>query len=210
MSDDAHEGDRAMSLPQWAREVMGWRSASAAYKARDEGRLVFADAEKKRVWAQASLAKYEAGKNPAYPKRGGVGKAESVGAGPRACPSAGQPQGGAPTDETAAQGALDFGAGYDYQGAKAKREHFAAERERMSYLREAGELVALADVRAAWAQAGAVLRARLETLAALLPPELVGKDEAQQRATIAEHVHDALGAAHAAIARLGLQQEAAA
>ena len=223
-----HAGDTAMTLPQWAREVMGWKSASAAYKARDDGRLVFADDARKTVWAQASLARYEATADPTYHARTAARRGAETFPRPRDSRGRGQGEGVPPhpnppplsvrgahgggegtdgaradgdSDTAGAQGALDFGA-YDFQGAKAKREHFAAERERLQYLREAGELVRLADVIAAWAEAGAVLRARLESLPAILPAELAGKDEAQQRAIIHEHIHAALNAATAAVEKL--------
>ena len=81
---------------------------------------------------------------------------------------------------------------YSYQDAKAKREHWAAEREHAAWRKEAGELVERTEVVAAFADAGATLRGKLEAWAAVLPPQLVGRDEAAIRATIADQVEQLL------------------
>jgi hypothetical protein len=81
---------------------------------------------------------------------------------------------------------------YSYQDAKAKREHWAAEREHAAWRKEAGELVERTEVVAAFADAGATLRGKLEAWAAVLPPQLLGRDEAAIRATIADQVEQLL------------------
>lgn len=77
---------------------------------------------------------------------------------------------------------------YSYQDAKAKREHWAAEREHAAWRKEAGELMERSEVVAAFADAGTTLRGKLEAWAAVLPPQLVGRDEASIRATVADQV----------------------
>ncbi len=86
---------------------------------------------------------------------------------------------------------------YSYQDAKAKREHWAAEREHAAWRKEAGELMERSEVVAAFADAGATLRGKLEAWASVLPPQLAGRDEAAIRATLADQVeqvlHDLVG-----------------
>ena len=185
--------ERIMPLRLWATEYMGWKSAGQAYKALKDGRLVLPEGgDGSSVLAEASRRRYEQTANPAYGKRRGA----------RQPPEPEQPS-------TPAQGALDF-EGYDFQSAKAKREHFAAKREELNYLREAGELVPVAAVRAAFSSAGAILRARLESLGALLAPQLIHLEEAQARAVINEHVEAAQRAAAQAVEKLGQNWGAAA
>lgn len=73
---------------------------------------------------------------------------------------------------------------YNFQDAKAKREFWAAEREHSLYLKEAGQLMEQGDVVAAFAQAGAELRQKLERWQTSLPPQLAGRDESAIRATL--------------------------
>lgn len=89
--------------------------------------------------------------------------------------------------------ATDPGRLYDYQDAKAKREHWAAERERAAFLKEAGDLMDKGEVIAAFAHAGATLRGKLEAWSATLPPQLEGRDEQAIRTLLAEQVEMLLG-----------------
>ena len=54
--------------------------------------------------------------------------------------------------------------------------------------KEIGEQVDRAEVVAAFADAGATLRSKLQTLAWVLPPQLVGRYEATIRAAVADQV----------------------
>ncbi|OGB68584.1 hypothetical protein C6P61_09725 [Malikia spinosa] len=81
---------------------------------------------------------------------------------------------------------------YDFQISKAKREHWAAEREQAAFRKEAGELIERAEHIAAFARAGANLRAKLEAWSAVLPPQLVGRDEAAIRSTLVEQLEQVL------------------
>ena len=222
--------DRSMPLRQWALEYMGWKSAGQAYKAYKDGRLLLdpnPPGAGVYVMAEASRLRYEQTAHPGFRRRGAA-VAPDVGANVGANNYSPAPVAGVarakdflplhgtkasfgaannhspatPQNEQGAQGVLDFGAGYDYQGAKAKREHYAAERERLNYLREAGELAPVAAVRAAFSSAGAIMRARLESLPAMLAPQLIGMDEAQARALMAEHIEAAQRAAAQAIEKL--------
>lgn len=89
-------------------------------------------------------------------------------------------------------GELSGAALYNFQSAKAKKMHWEAEREQTAFRKEAGELMERSAVVAAFADAGATLRGKLEAWAAVLPPQLAGRDEAAVRATIADQVEQLL------------------
>ena len=72
--------------------------------------------------------------------------------------------------------------------AEAKRAHWATERKHATRGKEIGEQVDRAEVVAAFADAGATLRSKLQTLAWVLPPQLVGRHEATIRAAVADQV----------------------
>lgn len=81
---------------------------------------------------------------------------------------------------------------HDYQRARAKKEHFLAERARIDYQREVGELVPIADMRQAVADVVTTFRQALEQLPYRTGPELVGKDLDIIRATLKQDIHAAL------------------
>lgn len=147
-----------------------------------DGRLVFAP-DGKRVLVAESIARFEATKDPS---RQGVVDRHAAGRAAAAPAQAEPPQDG---DEDDAGGDAPM---YDFHNAKAKREHWAAEREHAAFRKEAGELMERGDVVAAFADAGATLRGRLEAWASVLPPQLAGRDEAAIRATIADQVEQLL------------------
>jgi hypothetical protein len=178
-----------LTLPEFSQHINCKRSY--AYQLRNEGRLVM---EGKRVRVAESIAKIAATRDPS---KAGVAEHHAR---LRGAPADTGHQAGAAPAPAAAPAATEPEAvdtaepmGYDYQVAKAKREHWAAERERASYLKEAGELMDKGQVIAAFADAGATLRGKLEAWAAVLPPQLEGRDEAAMRATLAEQVEQLLG-----------------
>lgn len=81
---------------------------------------------------------------------------------------------------------------HSYQRARAKKEHFLAERARIDYLREIGELVPILDMRQAVADVVTTFRQTLEQLPYRTGPELVGKDLDAIRATLKQDIHAAL------------------
>lgn len=82
----------------------------------------------------------------------------------------------------------------DYQAARAKREHFAAEREEMRYRQEAGELLVAVEVEGEVASILTELRTRLEALPDTMGPQLAPiTDEQQVRTRLAEEIEMALG-----------------
>lgn len=175
----------------WA-QYMGWSSAGQAYAAMKAGRVVMAP-DGKHLLAAESKARYLATADPA---KAGVTARHAA---QRAAPAPNAPEQGDEIEEESADGPTATSAGsYDFQSAKAKREHYAAERERTNYLKEAGELIEAATHRAAFAAAGAALRAHLEGLPATLAPQLVGRDEGAIRAALAEQMEAALHALQAA------------
>lgn len=158
-----------------------------------DGRLVFAP-DGKHVLLAESLARFEATKDPS---RQGVADRHAAARGTRAQAGAPAPAIPATSAAPASEEGEDGGEGddegakpalYDFHNAKAKREHWAAEREHAAYRKEAGELIELATHIAALADLGATVRAKLEAWATVLPPQLVGRDEAGARAVIADQV----------------------
>lgn len=147
-----------------------------------EGRFVLAP-DGKHVLVQESIARFHATKDPS---KQGVADRHAAGRAAAAPAQAEPPQ---DADEDDAGGDAPM---YDFHNAKAKREHWAAEREHAAFRKEAGELMERGDVVAAFADAGATLRGRLEAWASVLPPQLAGRDEAAIRATIADQVEQLL------------------
>lgn len=90
--------------------------------------------------------------------------------------------------DSAASDAVAGFRGYDYQASKAKREHWAAEREHALWRKEAGELMERGAVVAAFSDAGAMIRSKLEAWSETLPGQLAGQTEAQVQLTIADQV----------------------
>lgn len=82
--------------------------------------------------------------------------------------------------------------GYNFQDAKAKHEYWAAEREHASFQKEAGELMERSAVTACFAEAGTILRSKLESWQATLPPQLAGREEAAIRTVLADQVESLL------------------
>ena len=165
-----------MSLPAWAG-YMGWQSAGMAYQARDEGRVVLAP-DGKNVLAAESKARYLATADPAkapVAERHAQGRADAADAG-----------GTEPSGDDSAQ------LSYDFQSARARREHWAASREEMSARKEAGDLIDVAEHVAAFANLGATIRAALEGWAATLAPQLAGRDEQAIRTTVQDQVEQLL------------------
>lgn len=169
-----------------------------------EGRLVYAP-DGKHVLLAESLERFEATRDPSrqgVADRHAAARANRSEAGPPATAAADVP-GGEGDDDDAAP------ALYDFHNAKAKREHWAAEREHAAYRKEAGELIELAHHIAALSDLGATVRAKLEAWATVLPPQLVGRDESGARAVIADQVELLLRDLEAAARRHASQDTAA-
>lgn len=173
--------DTIMSVREWAT-WMGWASAGMAYQAKKEGRLVLTD-DGKAVLAEASKKRYLATSDPS--KRGVTDRHAAA----RSAPPPEPPE---QQEEEAPQDDAPEVRGYDYQSSKAKREHWAAEREHAQYRKEAGELIEVTEHVSVYASAGALMRASLEAWVSVLPPQLVGRDESVIRSTLADQVEQVL------------------
>lgn len=176
-----------MTLTEFARHI-GCKQSYASELKRD-GRLVMSQ-DGKRVQVAESIARIEATRDPS---KAGVAQRHALERGADA--NTGH-ETAFPTFDGDERSAPAEGQ-YSFQDAKAKREHWAAEREHAAFRKEAGELMERGEVVAAFADAGAALRAKLEAWASVLPPQLIGRDEAAIRATLADQVeqllHDLVG-----------------
>ncbi|ARV17487.1 hypothetical protein AEP_00527 [Curvibacter sp. AEP1-3] len=96
------------------------------------------------------------------------------------------------------------GQGYDYQGSKAKREHFAAMEAEASYREKIRELLPASEVRAVVAEIITVLRTSIEGLPYNLAPQLAAtSDETQIKSILSNEVEHALDTAAQSLAKLG-------
>ena len=178
-----------MNLRQFAKHI-GCK-ANYVSQLKTDGRLVLDAAG--RVLVQASIERVAATRDPSkagvaarHSKERGAQALTGHGATHSQHEAAGQQQ---PGDEPAsADGRL-----YHYQDAKAKREHWAAEREQTLFRKEAGELMERSEVVAAFAVAGSTLRGKLEAWASVLPPQLQGRDAPELRGVLADQVEVLLG-----------------
>ncbi len=166
--------DKLVSLADLAKELGCVRTY--AYQLHKEGRLVPEEGGGKRVWLRASIQRVQDTKDPS---KAGVAARHATA---RTAPATDED----PESDDAAAGDL-AGPGYDFQGSKAKREHFAAAREENEYRKEAGELIDVAVACSAFADVGAMLGAGLDALAATLAPQLVGADELRIRNALQDY-----------------------
>lgn len=162
--------------PRQLAERLGYKPQYGNQLAKD-GRFVFAP-DGKRVLVQESIARFNATKDPS---KQGVTDRHAAARDAQAAPPPN-------TDETEDDDGADSAPMYDFHNSKAKREHWAAEREHAAFRKDAGELIEHTVHIAALADVGATVRSKLETWASTLPPQLVGRDEAAVRATIADQV----------------------
>ncbi len=174
-----------LSVPEFS-EYIGCKR-TYAYQLKKEGRLVLTD-DGKRVRVAESIARIAETRDPS---KSGVAIRHANARGAQAMTGHAATTGDdqeAATESNEEQDARQGGRSYDFQTAKAKREHWAAEREHAAWRKEAGELMEKPEVVASFADAGATLRGRLESWTATLPPQLVGRDENAIRATLADQV----------------------
>lgn len=170
-----------MTVPEFSAHIGCKRNYG--YQLRKEGRLVMSD-DGKLVRVAESIARIAETRDPS---KAGVASRHAA---ERGAPARtghaddGEMPGEEPDEEP--------GGRYDFQKAKAKREFWAAEREHAAARKEAGELVERAEMVAAFADAGATIRGALEAWAAVLPPQLVGRDEPAIRAVLADQVERVL------------------
>ena len=181
-----------MTIPEFSVHLGYGRTYG--YQLQKEGRLVMA-ADGKRVLVSESEARVRATEDPSkqgVASRHAAARRQRVSTPPAAVPADEASTGDGNADLEPAAGGTAGPGGYDFQVSKAKREHWAAERELTAYRKEAGELIEVSEHVAQFAKAGATLRAGLESWSAILPPQLVGRDEGAIRALIAGEVEQLL------------------
>lgn len=176
--------DRApalMSFAEFARHA-GFKPSYVTQLKR-EGRLVLSD-DGKAVKAAESLARIQETRDPskaAVAARHAAARAsaaQTVADGPP--PSAPPP----PDDD------LDAGlqVRHNYQAARAKREHLAAETAELEYRKQCGELIEVSALQPVLAGAAATLCASLERIEHDIVPVLIGLDEEAMRLQVREYI----------------------
>ena len=144
-----------------------------------DGRLVLA-ADGKTVLFDESKARFEATKDPS--KQGVADRHAAA----RVMPPRQSAQAAESEVVDDAIAGSEDGSQYNFQDSKAKREYYAAERERDAYRKESGDLSERSAVLALFSDAGTTLRSKLEAWQTTLPPQLVSRDEAAIRIILAD------------------------
>lgn len=180
-----------LMTPRRFAESMGYK-ANYGHQLKRDGRLVMAD-DGKHCLVRESRLKIEATKDPS---KQGVTDRHAAARAPAQndAPPKKVQQHPTPTVAPAQPELAGFRdvMAYDFQDAKAKREHWAAEREHAAFRKEAGDLMERGEVVGAFGDAGATLRGKLESWSATLPPQLAGRDESVIRAMLSEQVEQLL------------------
>lgn len=181
-----------MTLSQFNKH-MGFKGRYV-YQLRDEGRLVLATDGKSVLVAQ-SLARIQETKDPsraAVADRHAKQRGYEIGASEEADKS----DSGA--DEVSASS-------YDFQGGKAKKEHFAALREEAAYHKEIGNLMDADEAIGAFADAGAKVAAVLDAVPATVGPMLAGLEQAEVIRVLAEQMDIARSELSVAMSKLAAE-----
>lgn len=110
-------------------------------------------------------------------------------------------------DESAANQEGKSAGSYQFQDARAKKEHFAALREENAYRKEAGELMEAAEVIGAFADAAAKVAGVLDAVPATVGPMLAGLDQAEVLRILTEQMDTARGEMAAALNKLAAEIE---
>lgn len=164
-----------MSLSQFNKH-MGFKGRYV-YQLRDEGRLVLA-ADGKSVLVAQSIARIQATRDPS---RAAVAE--------RHAQTRGYEIGGSEnTGESDSNADGESVGSYDFQGGKAKKEHFAALREEAAYHKEIGNLMDADEAIGAFADAGAKVAAVLDAVPATVGPMLAGLDQAEVLRVLTEQM----------------------
>lgn len=174
------------------------------------GRLVLAE-DGKTVRVQESIARIAETRDPSKAgvaarhaeERGAevaTGHAESVQNQPQVHAESAQ----AATESIANAAPQPLAGHFDYQGSKAKREHFAALEAEASYRQKIGALLEASEVRSVVAEIITVLRTSIEGLPYNLAPQLAAtSDEVQVKTILHNEIEHALSTAADSLAKLG-------
>jgi len=173
------------------------------YQLQKEGRLVMAE-DGKHVLVAESIARVRVTEDPS---KQGVAQRHAAARLQKASP----PESGVAAPDMPADDDPDAGPvggpvppGFDFQVAKAKREHFAALEAEVSYRARAKELLEASEVRAAVSEVMTVLRTTIEGMSHRLAPALTAAvKESEVRAMLDAEIRYALDTASASLAKLG-------
>ena len=192
-------GTNVMSIGQFNTH-MGYKGRYA-YQLAKEGRLVFAP-DGKHVLVAESIKRIEATRDPS---RQGVADRHAKERG-YSVSTQGAPDKGLQGEAAENQGAASADS-YQYQDAKAKKEHYAALREEAAYRKEMGELMDAGEVLGAFADAGAKVAGVLDALPATVGPMLVGQSQEEVMRILAEQMDIARAEMAAALNKLAAEVE---
>lgn len=192
-------GTNVMSIGQFNTH-MGYKGRYA-YQLAKEGRLAFAP-DGKHVLVAESIKRIEATRDPS---RQGVADRHAKARG-YSVSTQGTPDNGLQGETAANQGTASVDS-YQYQDAKAKKEHYAALREEAAYRKEMGELMDAGEVLGAFADAGAKVAGVLDALPATVGPMLVGQSQEEVMRILAEQMDIARAEMAAALNKLAAEVE---
>lgn len=181
-----------MTLSQFNKH-MGFKGRYV-YQLRDEGRLVLA-ADGKSVLVAQSIARIQETKDPsraAVAERHAQARGYEIG-------------GFEKSDENACSADGESAASYDFQGGKAKKEHFAALREEAAYHKEIGNLMDADEAIGAFADAGAKVAAVLDAVPATVGPMLAGLGQVEVIRVLTEQMDIARSELSVAMSKLAAE-----
>lgn len=192
-----------MTVPEFSAHLGYGRTYG--YQLQKEGRLVLSD-DGRRVLVAESIAKVRATEDPS--KQGVAQRHATARLQKGVAPSApALPHGeglesDADGDAVPAEGPVP--PGFDFQVAKAKREHFAALEAEASYRARVKELLEASEVRAVLNEVMTVLRTSIEGIAHRVAPALAAEvDEANVRSLLSAEIRYALETASNSLSKLG-------
>jgi hypothetical protein len=191
-----------MTIPEFSAHLGFGRTYG--YQLQKEGRLVMAD-DGKRVLVDESIARVRATEDPS--KQGVAQRhadARRQKALAPAAPVPTEPDTGERDAEGDAPNEGPVPTGFDFQVAKAMREHFAALEAEASYRARVKELLEASEVRAVLHEVMTVLRTSIEGIAHRVAPALAAEvDEAAVRSLLGAEIRHALETASGSLSKLG-------
>lgn len=199
-------GSNIMSIGQF-NSHMGYKGRYAYQLAKD-GRLVLAD-DGKHVLVAESIKRIEETRDPsrsAVTERHALGRGYAVGGPGTAEDDEAQDGAQVPPQRPGAVAGAAAGS-YQFQDARAKKEHYAALREEASFRKEAGELIEVGEVTGAFADAAAKVAGVLDALPATVGPMLAGQTQEEVMRVLGEQMDIARAEMAAAINKLAADIE---
>lgn len=192
-----------MTIPEFSAHLGYGRTYG--YQLQKEARLVMAE-DGKHVLVAESIARVRVTEDPSkqgVAQRHAQTRSRKTGALAIAAPEPAEGgEGDAEDEATPPEGPVL--SGFDFQVAKAKREHFAALEAEVSYRARAKELLEASEVRAAVSEVMTVLRTSIEGISHRLAPALTAAvKETEVRSMLDAEIRYALETASATLAKLG-------